>query len=172
MVGEISQWGLGFFGEWARIYFSTRNLLSQHAQHYTFNGRDAGCVCSCAEGVVYDRQPWPLSWIWLGLWEPFKTPFLWNKPAVWPMVSKGLKDTQRRWSPELSHCVSKLHTALSTHKDLLKIYSLTKFVWNLVAMNECIHLTKAILPWSPKSGLLLQGISAWDLFMERTDNFG
>lgn len=54
--------------------------------------------------------------------------------------------------------VSKLHTVLSIHIDLLKIYNLAKFVWNLVAMNECIHLTKAILPWSPRSGLLLQGM--------------
>lgn len=54
--------------------------------------------------------------------------------------------------------VSKLHTELSIHKDLLKIYNLTKFVWNLVAMNECTHLTKDILPWSTKSHLLLQGV--------------
>lgn len=54
--------------------------------------------------------------------------------------------------------VSKLHTELSIHKDLLKIDNLTKFVWNLVAMNGCIHLTKAILPWSPKSHLLLPGV--------------
>lgn len=57
MVGEISQWGLGLFRGRAEIYFSTRNLLSQHAQHHTFYGRDAGSVCSCAEGVVYERQP-------------------------------------------------------------------------------------------------------------------
>lgn len=54
--------------------------------------------------------------------------------------------------------VSKLHTVLSIHKERLKIYNLTMFVWNLVGMNECIHFTKAIPPWSPKSGLLLQAM--------------
>lgn len=50
---------------------------------------------------------------------------------------------------------SKLHTVLSIDKGLSKIYNLTKSGWNLVGMDELIHLTKAILPWSPKSNLLL-----------------
>lgn len=53
--------------------------------------------------------------------------------------------------------VSKSHTGLSIHKDFLKIYDLVKPSWNLIGMDEHIHFKKAILPWSPKSNLLLLG---------------
>lgn len=72
------------------------------------------------------------------------------------MVCKGLKVAQRRGSAESSAIsVSKLHTALSIHKDLLKIYNLSKSGCNLVGMGERFYLTKALLPWSPKSNLFL-----------------
>lgn len=151
--------GFGVSVGWAGIYFSTRNLLFQHAQHHTFYGRDASCVCNCAEGVMYDRQPWPHSWIWLGMWVLLKLFSLEINLQCDPWSVRASK-TPREDDPQRAQplSVSKLHTELSTLKDLLQIYNLTKFVRNLVAVNEGIHLTKAILPWSPKSHLLLQGM--------------
>lgn len=114
--GEISQWGLIMCGGWGKIYFRTRNPLPQHAQAHIFYRRD---VRSLWEQGVYDGQM-DTTPLLLWLWTPFKTPFPWDKPPVWPMGWKGLKDTQRRWPQETwaVQCEQVAHSAEHTQRSL------------------------------------------------------
>lgn len=158
MAGEIHSgvWrvlggGLGFISGQKICFPSMLNIT-------LFLGEMQACVCNCAEGVVSDSHDLTpgSGWDCERLLKLFS--FEINLQCD-PWSVKNSK-TPREDAPQRAQplTVSKLHTEFSIHKDLLKIHNLTKFVWNLVTMNECTDLTKAILPWSPKSHLLLQGM--------------
>lgn len=100
-AGRMDEQSMGRFhsGVWLCVGDGARFIsgqgipfLSMH-KHTVFTGE----MCALCVTVLMDRWTPPHSWILLSLWAPFKSPFPWDKPPVWPMGCKGLKDTRRRW---------------------------------------------------------------------------